>query len=544
MRTTLINFLLLLIFTCNAQIPEIQWQQCFGSSENDDKNAVVEIHNGYLFAIHIAADEPGITNYHGSGDIWLINTDSIGSIIWERCIGGSNGDIPRKIEKINNDEFFIYGYTFSTDGDVQSGNNGFSDLWVVKINSQGDIIWEKTYGCIGHDVPRDLINTPDGGFVMIDRIGVGGGDVSQFYGSGDIWMCKCDSMGNIEWEKTLGNQWLDNGISMIINSEDNIMMIGAVAHYGGIVDCDVDDGYGDVWIVELSLSGEIIWQNCYGGSYYDLGYQIIETEEGYIIAASSTSNDGDVSGHHGTAGIPPDGWADIWIVKLNNMGEIIWENSFGGTEIESPIYITETENGNIVSIGITRSDDGDVSGNHSIPSHPDIWYVNLSPEGEILSQHCYGGWRDERLDTKHQILKKGDYNYVIAAATNYMDGNDDIQCEINTNMYYDAWIFEIKDTTVGISQTPQNETLKVYPNPANNYVVFETENPANVIAREARPRQSHTITISNTYGQQIAILQVKDNKTVWDTRSINSGVYFYSLMIDGEFKSGKVIVQH
>jgi hypothetical protein len=556
MRTTLINFLLLLIFTCNAQIPEIQWQQCFGSSENDDKNAVVEIHNGYLFAIHIAADEPGITNYHGSGDIWLINTDSIGSIIWERCIGGSNGDIPRKIEKINNDEFFIYGYTFSTDGDVQSNNYGEGDLWVIKINGEGDLLWEKCYGSPGPDEARDIIHTPDGGFVLLSRVHVSGGDVSQYYGSWDVWMCKCDSMGNIEWEKTLGNQWLDSGVSMNINSEGNIMMIGAAAHYGGIVDCDVDDGYGDVWVVELDLLGELLWQNCYGGSYYDIGIDMIETEEGYIFTAVSGSNDVDVSGHHGPAGLPPDGWEDIWIVKLNNLGEIIWQNSIGGYGIEYASYITETEDGDIVSIGTTMSDDGDVSGNHSAPDNDywgDVWVVKLTEDGEIMWQRCYGGWGDESVVNKHQVLKNGDLNYVIASTTNFSEGNDDIQCEIHANMDRDAWIFEIKDTTVGISQTPQNETLKVYPNPANNYVVFETENPANVIAEgprvaealavaQARPRQSHTITITNTYGQQITTLQVKDNKTVWDTRSINSGVYFYSLMIAGEFNSGKVIV--
>ena len=83
--------------------------------------------------------------------------------------------------------------------------------------------------------------------------------------------------------------------------------------------------------------------------------------------------------------------------------------------------------------------------------------------------------------------------------------------------------------------------LKVYPNPANNYVVFETENTNGVVGNTGT-KQSHTITITNTYGQQITILQVKDNKTVWDIRSINSGVYFYSLMIAGEFKSGKIII--
>jgi hypothetical protein len=242
-----------------SQVPVIKWQQCYGTADHNATYSLEKAGNGYLLALDVRTVDPGIANYHGSYDIWIVNIDSTGSIIWQKCYGGSNGDAPLKIVKKSDEEFFIYGGTTSTDGDIQSFNHGNGDLWVVNINGQGTINWEKCYGSPGPEEPRDMILTPDGGFLLLCRIHASGGDVSQYYGSWDNWMCKCDSLGNIEWEKTLGNEWLDSGMSMIINSEGHIMMIGAAAHYGGMVDCNASDGMGDVWLVELDMSGTILW---------------------------------------------------------------------------------------------------------------------------------------------------------------------------------------------------------------------------------------------------------------------------------------------
>ena len=533
MKTILLILLALYISTSSAQIPEIQWQQCYGSSELDYTRGIEQTENGYLVGIRLYTYVPGITNYHGGGEIWIVNIDTLGNIIWERCYGGSDGDVPQKIIKRNEDEFYIYGYTYSTDGDVQSGNNGHNDLWVVKINEQGEIIWEKTYGCTGIDDPRDMILTPDSGFVMIDRIGVGGGDVSNFYGSGDVWMCKCDSVGNIEWEKTLGNFGLDNCVSMIINSVGNIMMIGATQKHGGLVECYPDETWGDVWLVELDLQGNIVSQHCYGGSDYDVGINIIELEDGYIFTGGTSSNDGDVSGLHGPSGGPPNGWDDIWVVRLNEQFEILWQKCLGGYSSDSPNYLTQTEFGGLIVIGYTSSHDGDVSGNHSWQGdyYDDIWVVKLTPDGEIEWEHCYGGENDEDLYI-HSVFKKEDYNYVIAAQARM--NSYDVQCDLQGNK--DAWVFEIDiEDTTGISNTPaMQDNVKVYPNPAEDYVVFEVNNSKNY---------NQNLIITNSFGQQIAILTAKNDKTIWDTRKIKPGIYFYSYTTEIVHKSGKIVIK-
>ncbi|RLD50671.1 MAG: hypothetical protein DRJ05_19345 [Bacteroidetes bacterium] len=527
MKTILLILSLLCSILLIAQTPEIQWQQCYGTSDTDQSFGIVSTDNGYLITIEIRINE-GLTNYHGSFEIWLINVDSIGNMLWEKCYGGSSAESPQKLIKKSENEFYIFGNAGSTDGDVQSGNNGYADLWVVKINGQGDIIWEKTYGCTGHDNPRDMVLTPDGGFVMIDRIGVGGGDVSSFYGSGDVWMCKCGSLGNIEWETTLGNEGLDNCVSLIINSEGNIMMIGAAQKHGGVVECYPDESYGDVWIVELDMQGNIVSQHCYGGSSYDLGVNIIEHENGYYFTAGVFSNDGDISGFHG---VPGGNSGDNWVVKTNDQLEILWQKSIGGYDNDIPQYITQTEDGGLIVIGYTSSHDGDVTGNHSWQDYyNDIWVVKLTLDGEIEWEHCYGGENNEMLYT-HSVLKKTDNNYVIAAVAQM--NSYDVQCELQGDK--DVWVFEIDiDDTTGLFDSPvAGGNVKVYPNPASDYVVFEQKGNT----------MNGKIQIVNIFGEEMETIFVKSKKTVWDCRAVNSGIYFYRMEIEGKVYSGKIVIQ-
>ncbi len=423
----------------HAQDYKIVWQQCLGDERPTYNHSVTKISDGFFLTLGINSGE-GITNYHGSADIWLIRTDSLHNILWEKCYGGSDTDNPRKIIPITDTTFYIFGSTYSVDGDVLSGNYGFNDVWVVKINGQGDILWEKTYGSPLSEIMNDLVVTPDGGFVFTNRFYSLGGDVSQYYGLYDVWMCKCDPEGNIEWEKTLGNEGMDNGVSLLINRLGNIVMIGAVQFPGGMVTCNPQGELGNVWLVELDMQGNILWQQCYGGSDYEAGFDIIETDGGYIFAAVAYSNDGDVSGHHGPFGL--DGKPDIWIVKLDTLGEIMWQKCLGGTGYDYSSAIFENDTGEILVFGETSSNDGDVSGNNSNPDEFDIWLAKLDANGVLLKQQCFGGRRNDYLNN-HSVAKINDCRYIISSETTH--GSGDVLCTLPDTYDSDAWFFEIKD---------------------------------------------------------------------------------------------------
>ena len=630
-KITTILYLVISIVV-QGQISEITWQSCFGTLNNNPGNGIVKNENGYLIVTG-TNDGEGLPNYHGASDIWLIEIDSLGNKTWENCYGGSGGDGAYKIIK-ENDNYFILAGTTSTDGDVQSVNNGGIDYWVLKLNKNKEIIWEKCYGTPYNEGPSDMLVAPDGGIIVMGRIFNSGGDVSVYYGSNDVWMFKTDSVGNIEWEKTLGNQWNDNGVSIMLNSENNVVLIGAASYYGGMVECDVNDYVGNVWIVELDLNGNIISQHCYGGSSYDLGFVIRELDDGYIFASGSNSDDGDVTGHHGPGGNPPDAWADIWVVKIDFQGEIIWQKSLGGYDSELPYYINNTEDGGFIVIGKTNSNDGDVSGNHSSGEYDtDIWVVKLDSLGEIEWQQCFGGAGSERLENTHTILKKNDYNYVIISSSDYSPSYD-VQCGTINGLERDVWLFELKEcayyapatpatpcgadtacsaggaatvytvapaqnawsyewqllpetagtisddsttatvnwaenyegtavitvrsqndcgqsewsepkytqvfTCLGTEEIPAETTaLRVYPNPAKDYVVFEFD----VQSLMFEVKGQTEIKIYDAFGREVSCLPVSRKKTVWKTKNMRSGLYYYKTEINGKALSGKVVIR-
>ncbi|MBL7904687.1 MAG: T9SS type A sorting domain-containing protein [Bacteroidales bacterium] len=443
MRPFVLNilFLLLTLDYGYAQNNKIVWQQCLGDDEVAYYYSATRIQDGYFLTLGISSGEEA-TNYHGDSDIWVLRTDTLHNVLWEKCYGGSDTDVPIQIKPITDSTFYIFGLTTSLDGDVQSGNNGHSEVWVIKINGQGDIFWEQTYGSPYNDIMNDLIVTPDGGFVFVDRIDSPGGDITQFYGAYDVWMCKCDADGNIQWQKTLGSEGLDNGVSLIINRRGNIMMVGQVQYHGGMVTCYPQGAIGNVWLVELDMQGNILWQECYGGSDYEAGFKIVEADAGYIFTGFTYSNDGDVSGHHGEDGL--DGKTDIWVVKIDTLGAIVWQRCLGGSDWDYPGAVFTTNAGEILVFGDTYSNDGDVSGNHSHPGYVDVWLAKLDSNGTLTGQQCFGGLMDEYLNT-HSVSKINDYRYIIASEAKIANNND-VQCTFHGgNPPEDAWFFEIKD---------------------------------------------------------------------------------------------------
>lgn len=352
-KITLFIFFIIEFLFSYSQPSDIIWQQCYGTVNIDEVECIVKSDNSYLLSVTISSDGQNVSNYHGEDDAWIINLDTIGNIIWEKCFGGSESEAIQQIVKTLGNNFYLFGDTESNDGDITCENNhGYNDFWVVKIDNNGNILWNHCYGSPSVDVARDAISTSDGGLLFMGRIYSSGGDVSNYYGSADVWICKIDSSGMIEWEKTVGNIERDNGIKLKMISDSSFAFTGGYYESGGMINCQVEEtGYGtDLWLVEMKLSnGEILNQYCYGGSYNDLGYDFEKVENGYIIVAVTSSNDGDVSGLHGPPGEPM--YYDIWVVRIDEQGYIIWQKCLGGYYSETPRYVTQTEDLGFIIIG-------------------------------------------------------------------------------------------------------------------------------------------------------------------------------------------------
>lgn len=515
----------------------IQWQSCFGGTENDYATDMVETENGYLVIGRVSSDDGDITNFHGIKDIWIASIDSLGILLWEKCYGGSQTDNQGRIIKGSEGSYYFCGATGSNDGDIQSGNHGDYDAWVVKIDETGEIIWEKCYGGSGREEGPSLKLLNNGNILISCKSTSDDGDLPNHYHAFDAWLFVISPEGEIIENAVFGNE-LHNSVHDAIETQDGGYFFTCYAtSTEGMVEGTYHGGQTDVWVVKLDEDMNIEWQKLYGGSETDYGTTgILELSNGYLFLALTDSNDGDVSGFNG-------GFSDIWAVKIDFEGNIIWQKCLGGSDSEFAGDVFQTEDGGYVIFGETNSNNGDVSGNNSWVNRADIWMVKLNEDGEIIWQECYGGYGNERIYSGS--LKKSDHNWVIAGRT---DNNSfDVSCDLN-NYKEDFWVFEIKDPTVSIAKENINEQgIIVYPNPAKNYVVFElgiSSINSEILHLGMNLGEDRinlpAIIITNTFGQEVTKLKVKTEKTVWDTSPFRRGVYFYRLELCGKVISGKL----
>jgi len=479
-------FFFLLLFPCimlHSQDYQLTWQQCFGGSMLDGAYDIIAIENGYFIAGGTGSKDGDITFSYGNGDGWLIKTDNNGNLIWEKTYGGSDSEGFSRIIPASDNTFYLLGLSFSSDGDISNDPYPDSpDYWIVKIDSSGNIIWDKILGGNMGEVLFTGDATIDGGVVAIGQTSSNDGDISVSYGGIDTWIVKLSNQGELEWDYTIGTDWFDTGQAILATSDGGYLIgSNSIILEGGIgnITCTPHTyGWVEGVLFKLDSNLNVQWQRCYGGSNHDGFFGIIEIEDGYVLTGSTSSNDGDVSGWHGES--------DAWIVKIDFEGNIIWQNPLGGSRTESGSNILKTNDGALISVVSTYSNDGNVSGNHSMSEYDaDIWLAKLNSEGELLSQQCFGGDGNEIVE--FGIVKKSDNNFVIAGQTDYGPSYDVGCTPHGGNWDVDYWVFEIQDTLTSVVASPKfTGGVKVYPNPANDKVNFEFGNIQNLQQAQLR----------------------------------------------------------
>jgi hypothetical protein len=296
--------------------------------------------------------------------------------------------------------------------------------------------------------------------------------------------------------------------------------------------------YTDIVLFKLDSVANIEWQQCYGGSWIEYVYDIIETTDGYILAGSAESDDGDLAGSGYHLGYDNNGnqTSDIWLIKIDFTGNILWSKCYGGTRNEYANRVFRTGDGGFIVFGETGSFDGDVTGNHSVgPPYTDIWVIKINSTGDLLWQQCFGGNGSERLWAG--VVDNGDGSYVIAS-TIYDYNSGQVECP-TTNGSDQVWLIKITDTTtVGINERAiPKSLLKAYPNPANEYVVFEM--PDTPISTWTNHQ---IIFITDLFGRPVEEVMLTGKETVWDTHNVMPGIYFFQYNNDKRVNSGKFLI--
>ena len=372
----------------------IEWQKSVGGSSFEfGESGIISIDSGYLMLGQTSSSDGDVSDPMGSQDFWLVKFSQTGEFLWDRSYGGSGDESGKCIITTQEGGYIMAGSTdFSYDGDV-SGNHGGDDFWIVKLNADAIIEWQKCYGGSNNDYANSIAQTPEGGYIIAGRSESSDGDVSDNYGSVDFWIVKIDSLGNIEWEKNYGGTGYEIATSVKPTQDGGYIVTGETDSNNGDVS-GFHGGPSDWWVLKLDSVGAIEWQLPLGGSNGEESEVVINiVDSGYLVAGYAISDNMDLTGNYGAS--------DFWVVKLNLTGVLEWQKNFGSSEVEHAYDMISTTNGDLVVAGYTTGNDFDVSGYHGpIGYGGDVWIVKLGYCNTVFYADADGdGFGDIDIDS-------------------------------------------------------------------------------------------------------------------------------------------------
>jgi hypothetical protein len=347
-----------------------------------------------------AAD--GSYNSAGAYDFWVVRIDAQGDVVWETGFGGSSEDHPHVVRQTSDDGFIVAGESYS----YHTGSR-YCDIWVVKLTSAGAIEWQTTYGGTGYDLAYDLKETFDGsgnptGFL------VAGYTTSFGAGGRDIWLVKLSTSGTVEQEIALGGSGDEYGRAVALIPDGGCIVVADTQSFSVVG--------RDIWVIKLDSAWNVEWEKTFGGSGDEFPVSVVSADDGGFVVGAYTDSFGA-------------GGNDFWILKLDADGSLLWEYTYGGTGTDTAQDLEKTDDGGYIMTGWTLSFDVDSY---------DAWVVKLDNEGSIEWQKTYnviydnGDYIWSGSEWAYKVAQAADGGYVVAGDSDALDERNG-----------DVWIFKI-----------------------------------------------------------------------------------------------------
>ncbi|AWX44631.1 DNA helicase [Flagellimonas maritima] len=428
MKKVFILIFLFMYFSCNDDDSqsgsnqknsfkgEVDWIRNFGGSGDETAQAVIQTSDGGFAVLGYTNSMDGELTGKDTpvNDYWLVKLDANGDMQWNKTYGGSKDDRGQSIIQTTDGGYAIVGYAMSDDGDG-SNNEGFHDNWIVRLDALGNILWEKSFGFSGHDHSYDVVETSDGGFFFAGFLDVtqsegagnfGKGTYLTRHGVGEFWGTKLDESGNLEWRRYFGGTNNDRAHGAVQADDGGFVMAG----FSESDDFDISNTKGsyDFWVVKVDETGTMLWEKSFGGSGIEISYDITKTRDGgYAIIGNTFSSDLDVSKNNGES--------DVWLIKIDNDGNLVWEKTFGGSGFDAARGIKTTLDGGFIIAGNSKSTDGIIEENRG---ENDFWVIKTDAYGNLEYQQTFGG---SDLDFGFDALETSNGNILLVGETTSKD---------------------------------------------------------------------------------------------------------------------------
>ncbi len=520
MKTFALSLFLILTSFAYSQLSTINWQNSIGGSDHDYLLTVSPTNDGgYILGGHSRSGISGDKTEAkmGTVDYWIVKVDQNGIVEWENTLGGDDYEQFGTALQMADGSYFVGGESMSNaSGDKTEDRDGpqdTGDLWLLRLDSNGVVMWDRTFGGTGEELFGDAVLLPNGNILVAGTsASYSSPDKTEgSMGGYDYWVMEIDSAnGDIIWDETIGG-FANDFIRSIAIASDGDYILGGQSDSGASTD-KTENNYGsrDYWIVKIDPTGATVWDKTIGGTGFEIFGTVSALSSGELLISGSSNSP--VSGLKTENCIGCDSLAanqDYWVLRLDNLGDIVWQKTIGTTDSEDlTVRSIPTNDGGILVGGTTSAG---ISGMKTEASNgaTDYWMVKLDAADSIVWDKSIGGSSSDNL---RSILQLASGNFILGGYSSSGVSGDKTE---GTNGQRDYWIMEFSSGGLYLTE-PNLTSVAIYPNPAVNSIIIESET-------------ANYFEVSTLNGQ--VLIESFENNI--DVSALAPGMYILSSYVDG-----------
>ncbi|MFP3598537.1 T9SS type A sorting domain-containing protein [Chryseobacterium sp. SIMBA_029] len=480
---------------------EVLWQKDIKSSTQDFLSQVTTtIDQQYLITGSSIQSNKLQDNKQNNGyDFHLVKLNQQGDQVWEKYFSGNNHDFLSSTVATQEGGFLLSGTSYSNRGlDKKDDSKGGSDIWLIRINEFGDELWQKTLGSSSDEEARSVIQTTDLGFFVTGNVQ----NSAKGYGSKDVLIIKLDKNGKELSQLILGGKGLDE-VEKMIPTKDGGALLGIYSrsNIGGSKKTE-NFGEGDYWIIKFNKDGKVEWEKNYGGKGDDHLRTLALTPNGYIIGGESRSE------RSGNKSVGIEEGTDLWLISLNERGEEIWQKSYNFKNRDvlmgmSVLHSSDDKSSKGILLGGYTQAEGRIEGDDET-----FWMLYLNQDGNEQWRKYVKGESRKKEERLSDLKLNRDGSIILAGTSAEELGKENWK------------IVKLGDSQ--IDKLIEKQEIKIYPNPVSDYAYVET----GFDFKEA------DITLYDMGGRQLQTLNTRNKITKINTQNLIQGAYLVVIKTD------------